>query len=195
MFGRKHADNDELELTETVSLLRYAYGIQATVGLIYVPLVLDGKFIDVDKPTVTFGLFTGLDPSRVHACEFDVIRVPEGYLVDRSVDGRMRLYDENDLPCTVSCDEMCSQAFTVSSGTRTFEAPIVKEFCQVASSRDKNGRAYNDHIGLWRKPGGVGWQLTSPRYPKPSPAVQAARAERAALAEREGGRDGRGISR
>lgn len=173
------------ELTQTVSLLRYAYGIQATVGLIYVPLVgSDGRFIDVGRPTVTFGLLDGLDTNRVHACEFDVIHVPEGYIVDRGCDGRLRLYDEQDNPCTVTCEEMSSQSFTVSSALRTFEAPLAREFSQVASTRDQNGNLrYDDRLALRARSGGAGYTLCSRSYPKPSPAVQARLAE-IALQER-----------
>lgn len=92
-------------------------------------------------PVVVFELGK-VDTTRVHAAEFCVITVPDGYAVDEANDDSIQLYDPADNPCKVTCEDMRTEEFQVSSPLGTFTTRMIPEYAMTTSSRNEHGKLW-----------------------------------------------------
>lgn len=145
---------DGLWLEKEVSLIRYAYNLEPTVGAAYLPTTLNGKIVPASQPVCSFGIPDNLDRREVHVCEFDTILVPDGYAVDFSTDGDVLLFDEDDNACHASCDSMAGNSIRVSSRKRSFAAPVVPNKRMCVSFRSKTGASGSLDLWIERLPNG-----------------------------------------
>lgn len=115
-------------LAKEVSLLRTAYGAWAMGNLgdcRYMSMYSRGEEDPLASPPRVSFEFYGIRTDVPHVSEFDVIGVPRGYALAYAENGECRLFDPEGNVCSVRCDSIESDVFTVSSPMGSFETGVV----------------------------------------------------------------------